>query len=300
MKIARFLSGTRERLGLHLEDGIIDLDNLIHILPDDQASLKEALLNWLLQYPTTDWGPIGRLMEWYLQLSKKNDIEILPTASVTYLPPVAAPGKIVCIGKNYPGIQKEVNREYPTIFLKANSTMTGHQHPIEIPSVSQQVFCEPELALVIGKQGKHIPEDQVWDYISGFTIANDVGALDLENRTTQWQTGKLPDSFLPLGPVLVSPDEIGDANKLQITLKINEQLVIDDNTNSMNFSIPEIISYVSSIATLFPGDLILTGSPKPIQESGLQRCFIQSSDVVDTEIEQIGLLTNPVIKEVNQ
>ncbi len=178
--------------------------------------------------------------------------------------------------------------------------MTGHLHSIEFPSVSQQVFCEPELALVIGKGGKYIPEDQVWDYISGFTIANDVGALDLEVRTSQWQTGKLPDSFLPLGPVLVSTDEIGDANKLQVTLKINDELIIDNNTSSMIFSIPEIIAYISSIATLFPGDLILTGSPKPRQESGLQRCFIQSGDVVEIKLEQIGLLINPVINEVKQ
>ena len=142
---------------------------------------------------------------------------------VTLRAPIIDPGKMICVGMNYPSpaSSSDSDPNYPVLFLKPASTLTGHRQPIVIPRVSQDVFCEGELAVVIGRRGKHIPPEEAFSFVAGYTIANDVGARDLEQRSSQWTTGKLPDTFCPMGPALVTRHEIPDPNALTIKTFLN-------------------------------------------------------------------------------
>ena len=208
------------------------------------------------------------------------------------------PGKIICVGMNYPTPgAPPVTMPYPVLFLKAGSIVIGPGDAIQIPLVGEKVFCEGEVAVVIGKQGKHIPKDQAWEHIAGLTIANDVGSEDLEGRTSQWQTGKLPDTFLPLGPRLVPLADVRNPTCLDIELRINGRLVLAGNTRQMIFDIPTLIAYISGLTTLHPGDILVTGSPKGIGDQPAPRAYIQPGDSVSISISGLGTLTNPVEME---
>lgn len=208
------------------------------------------------------------------------------------------PGKIICVGMNYtvPGAPPP-SLPYPALFLKASSTIIGPGSAIQIPATSDKVFCEGEVAVVIGRQGRHIPKVQAWDYIVGLSIANDVGAEDLEARSTQWQTGKLPDTFLPIGPRLVPLAEIPDPSHLEIELFINDRLALRGHTGEMIFNIPTLIAYISDLATLYPGDILVTGSPKGLGDLPAPKAYVRPGDVVTITITGLGSLRNPVHRE---
>ncbi len=244
-----------------------------------------------------------------LELARKT-LQLIQKQAITYQdfsyafedvdlhPPVIAPGKIICVGMNYPPPgTPSLPPQYPVLFLKATSTLTGHRGTIQLPRASQDVFCEGELAVVIGRRGKHIPREEALLYIAGYTIANDVGARDLEARSSQWATGKLPDTFSPMGPALVTRDEVPDPSKLTIRTYVNEQLVQDGSTGDMIFNVPYLVSYLSGITTLEPGDIILTGSPKAVGERPAPKVSLRPGDTIKIEIETLGLLTNTAVAE---
>lgn len=224
---------------------------------------------------------------------------ILRHEQITYEPPLGNPGKLICVGMNYPSMGDTDYQvpAYPVLFLKSNSTLTGHRQSIKLPRISSKVVCEGELAIVIGKQGKHIPIELAHSYIAGLTIANDVGAQDLEQRTSQWATGKLPDTFTPMGPELVTSDQVSNPGNLNIKTHINGELVQFGNTRDMIFTIPYLISYISTIATLFSGDIILTGSPKNIIDKPAPGVYLKPGDNISVEIEGLGVLSNQTILE---
>lgn len=175
--------------------------------------------------------------------------------------------------------------------------LTGYGQPIVIPCLSQEISIEGELAVVIGRRGKHIGQHDALSYVAGYTIANDIGASDLERRSSQWATGKLPDTFCPLGPALITRDEVPDQNALAIRTILNGQLVQSGNTRDMIFNVPYLVSYISALATLEPGDLILTGSPKQLGNALAPQAFIKPGDLVSIRIDILGDLTNPVAAE---
>lgn len=219
---------------------------------------------------------------------------------VTLLPPVVRPGKVVCLGLNYRAHAAESGMaipDYPVLFHKVAGSLTGHNQPIVLPRISSQVDYEAELAIIIGRRGKHIAEEHALDYIAGYTNANDVSARDLQFRTSQWTTGKMLDTFCPLGPALVTRDEVPDTQKLAIKTILNGQVLQDGNTADMIFPVPFIVSYVSAIVTLEPGDVILTGTPPGIGNARKPPIFMQPGDTITIEIERLGQLTNPVIAE---
>ncbi len=199
---------------------------------------------------------------------------------------------------NYPAPDAlPADMPYPVLFLKASSIVIGHGDAIQIPRAAKKVFVEGEIAVVIGKQGKHIAKEQAWEHVAGLTIANDVGAEDLEGRTSQWQTGKLPDTFLPLGPRLVPLADVPDPTSLDIELRINGRLALAGNSRDMIFDIPTLIAYISGLTTLHPGDLLVTGSPKGIGDQPAPRAYIHPGDTVSISISGLGTLTNPVEME---
>ena len=223
-----------------------------------------------------------------------------PVSDVEFLAPVPRPGKIVCVGLNYRSHLAEISDhvpEFPVLFNKAATSIIGHNQAIVLPRISRQVDYEGELAVVIGRRGKYIPEKNALSYVAGYTCANDVSAHDIEFRTSQWTSGKMLDTFCPLGPVLLTADEAPDPDRLRLKTTLNGRTVQDECTSDMVFPVPFLISYVSSLATLEPGDVILTGTPAGIGCNRHPQVFLQAGDRLSVEIEGIGILANPVIEE---
>jgi len=210
----------------------------------------------------------------------------LPLEEVRLLAPVQ-PGKIVCVGRNYAAHAKEHNAEVPEvplIFLKPPSAVIGPEETILLPPQSQQVEHEAELAVVIGKRGRWIAPEEAHEYILGYTIANDVTARDLQRRDGQWTRGKGFDTFCPLGPWIDTDFDPADA---LITCKVNGDLRQMGSTRDMVFSVRQLIAFISSVMTLEPGDVILTGTPAGVAP-------LREGDIVEVSIEGLGTLRNPV------
>lgn len=224
--------------------------------------------------------------------------------AVKLLPPVPDPGKILCIGLNYRDHAIEGGQPIPTepvLFGKFPNTLIASGDPIRIPKVAQKVDYEAELVIVVGKTGKHIPNDKTaFDYVGGYTVGHDVSARDWQFKGSekQWMIGKTFDTFAPTGPVLVTADEPLDPHDLRIQLRLNGQTMQNSSTKEFIFGVPALLSYVSQVITLEPGDLIFTGTPPGV---GIARkptpVLLKPGDVVEVEIEGIGTLTNPCVAE---
>jgi acylpyruvate hydrolase len=220
-----------------------------------------------------------------------------PLDQVRILAPLSNPGKVICIGGNYPAAGKLSAPEFPTVFLKPASTITGPGMPVHIPAIASSVSYEVELAVVIGKRGHNIAEADVASYIAGYTLANDIGDRLLEKRTSQWTSGKMFDSFTPLGPVLLTPDEMSDTHSLRMQTRINDQQVQTGNTCEMFFDVDQLVRYISTLTTLEPGDLVLTGSPKLVDGQPGPALALKPGDTVLVGIDCLGELVNPVREE---
>ncbi|MCS7305663.1 MAG: fumarylacetoacetate hydrolase family protein [Thermoguttaceae bacterium] len=226
-----------------------------------------------------------------------------PAQVVKLLAPVAPP-TIYCIGLNYRQHAAESNLpipEFPVVFMKAPTAIQNPEDPIWLPRHlrSDQVDYEAELAVVIGKKGKNIPRYQALQYVLGYTCANDVSARDWQTRWggTQWCRGKTFDTFCPLGPCLVTPDEIPDPNNLAIRLDINGQVLQEANTNDMIFDVARLIEFLSGSTTLLPGTVILTGTPQGVGFARRPPRWLQPGDRCNITIQHIGTLSNPVAEE---
>jgi len=215
------------------------------------------------------------------------------------------PVNILAIGLNYRKHAEEGGRgvpERPMLFLKGTNTLQNPNDPIEIPVKlpSNEVDYECELAVVIGKKCKNATRDNALDYVLGYTCANDVSARDWQQRFGggQYCQGKSFDTFCPLGPVLVTPDEITNPNSLKIKTLLNGQVMQDWNTDDMVFDVRTLIEFLSSSKTLLPGTVLLTGTPHGVGAARKPQVFLKAGDSISIEIEKIGTLTNPVINEV--
>lgn len=221
---------------------------------------------------------------------------------VVYRPVVEHPSKILCIGLNYHKHAQETGlgtpSAVPVIFGVFNNTLAAHEETIPLPSNSSQVDYEVELAIVIGRRCCNVERADALAHVFGYSVANDISARDLQNLTSQWLAGKSLDRFCPIGPYLVTPNEIDDPNDLNIQLMLNGEMRQNANTSDMIFSCEAIIEYLSSIWTLEPGDVILTGTPDGVilgyPES--ERVWIGPHDRTDAYVEKIGLLTNAFSK----
>lgn len=268
-------------IGILTNDGVTPVAALSPDAPNNIAALVQSP-HWkeLMTQPISD------------------DILRLDPETLTWLPPIHRPGKILCVGLNYRDHALEGGREvseYPTIFLKASSAIIGHRQTIHIPPVSQMVDFEAELAVVIGEQVINCAAEHAHKYIAGYTIMNDITARDYQRRTSQWTMGKSCDTFAPLGPVLVTTDEIDDPHNLEITSTLNGNEMQRSNTRHLIFDIPFLIEYISSVMTLEPGDIISTGTPAGVGSFREPPVFLKSGDLVEISIEKIGSLQNPVL-----
>ena len=215
------------------------------------------------------------------------------------LGPPLAPGKVVAIGLNYRAHvdESEVETpERPLVFAKFPSSVIGPGAPIVVDTdLAERVDWEVELAIVIGRRMRRVPAERALDHVLGYTVANDVSARDLQFGDGQWTRGKSLDTFCPLGPVVVTADELGPVDDLRLTTKVNGELMQDDSTASMIFDVPHLLEFCSRSFTLDPGDVILTGTPEGCGEFMDPQRHLSPGDVVEVEIEGIGSLTNPVV-----
>jgi 2-keto-4-pentenoate hydratase/2-oxohepta-3-ene-1,7-dioic acid hydratase in catechol pathway len=221
-------------------------------------------------------------------------------ASVSLKAVVPNPEKVICIGLNYRDHAAETHAsipEVPTVFSKYANTLIGDGEPIVIPRVTQQVDYEAELAFVIGRGGRYIAESNAMGYVAGYTVFNDVTGRDYQFRTGQWTIGKTFDTFGPLGPALVTADEIPNPHALPIRLSINGEVLQDSNTSQLIFSIPALVAYLSQVMTLEPGDVVATGTPAGVGFVRQPPRFLRPHDRVRVEIEGLGVLENPVVAE---
>ncbi len=213
--------------------------------------------------------------------------------------PVPNPQKVICIGLNYADHAAESGAavpEEPVVFNKFPTALRGHMEPIELPSVSSQVDYEAELVAVIGRGGRNIPRATAMEHVAGFCCGHDVSARDwqLNRPGGQWLMGKTFDWFAPVGPELVTRDEVGDPSHLDIALRLNGETMQQSNTRQLIFDIPQLIAHLSTVCTLSPGDLLFTGTPPGVGVARKPPIFLQPGDVVEIEIEHVGTLKNPV------
>ena len=206
------------------------------------------------------------------------------------------PAKIIGVGRNYAAHAKELDNELPEaplLFAKLSSSVIGHGETIVwSKSITSQVDWEGELAVIIGKTAKNVDEANAMDYVFSYTIANDVSARDLQQNDGQWVRAKGLDTFCPLGPCIVTRDEISDPDSLTIKTTVNGQEMQNSSTSLMMFKIPYLVSYCSQAFTLNPGDIILTGTPAGVGKGMKPPKFLQSGDIVTIKIDDIGKLTN--------
>ncbi|XP_041534992.1 fumarylacetoacetate hydrolase domain-containing protein 2A [Microtus oregoni] len=288
MRLVQFQTPHLEEPHLGLESGIgggvVDLNTFDPTLP-------KTMLQFLEQGETT------------LSVARRalaTQLPVLPRSQVTFLAPVTRPDKVVCVGMNYADHCKEQNvrvPKEPIIFSKFSSSIVGPYDEIILPPESKEVDWEVELAVIIGKKGKHIKATDAMAHVAGFTVAHDVSARDWQMRRNgkQWLLGKTFDTFCPLGPALVTRDSITDPHNLKIFCRVNGEVVQSSSTNQMVFKTEELIAWVSQFVTLYPGDIILTGTPPGVGVFRKPPVFLKKGDEVQCEIEEIGVIVNKVV-----
>ena len=226
--------------------------------------------------------------------------DLLPLDSVRLTAPIPHPQKILCIGLNYRDHAIESKMEIPsvpTVFAKFSNAVIGPGDPIMLSAATQKPDYEAEFAVVIGKRAKHVSSSNWKDCVFGYTILNDVSARDVQLATSQWTLGKSFDTFAPLGPHIVSADEIPDPHALDIRLSIGEETLQHSNTRELIFRVPELIEYLSQGMTLEPGDIISTGTPAGVGLGRNPQRWLRAGEEVVIEIDKIGTLRNPVVAD---
>src|SRR5450432_911658 len=224
----------------------------------------------------------------------------LDVSEVVWRPVIPNPDKILFVGLNFLEHIREVGKkveDYPLVFLRLTSTQVGHLQPIIRPRASENLDFEGELAVILGKAGGHITREDALLHVAGYSIYNDSSVRDWQKHTTQYTPGKNFPSTGGFGPWMVTADEIPDPTQLHLTTRLNGEVVQDSGLNDLRFSIPEIISYISTFTKLVPGDVIITGTPKGVGAARKPPLWMKPGDTVEVEISSIGTLRNPIVQE---
>jgi 2-keto-4-pentenoate hydratase/2-oxohepta-3-ene-1,7-dioic acid hydratase in catechol pathway len=287
MRLLSFSSGGKESWGAVAGDGVIDLGK---VLGGKYPALQDFIAS--PDYAERDAIVAGRKADHAL-------------AAISFLPVIPRPEKIVCLVRNYmdhhqevlaAGLQRELST-FPPIFLRVWRSQVGHGEPIVRPKASHELDWEAELAVIIGKGGRHIAEKDAFGHVAGYSCYNDVSVREWQFHAKQIAAGKNFVGTGPFGPWMVTPDEIPDPENLNLDLRINGRTEQSSNTRQLIFKIPTIINYASTIFDLAPGDVLVTGTPAGVGWSRKPPQFLKPGDVVEVEIEKIGVLRNPVVDE---
>jgi 2-keto-4-pentenoate hydratase/2-oxohepta-3-ene-1,7-dioic acid hydratase in catechol pathway len=283
MKLVTFERNGSSEPGVLFDDKVIGLKSagfptLLHLIQGGAGALERAKV--LIGKPPAD--------------------ATVPLAKVRLLAPLARPPKIICVGLNYRDHAAECNAEIPkvpTVFSKYTTAIIGPGEAIVLPKHSKEPDYEAEFAVVIGKGGRYISKDRWRDHVFGYTNLNDVSARDFQMATSQWMIGKTFDTFAPMGPAIVTADEIPDPHALDIQMIINGEVLQSSNTSQMVFRIADLIEHISSVFTLEPGDIISTGTPAGVGEAKKPPRWLRPGDKVVVRISGIPELSSEVSAE---
>ena len=287
MRLVTFDAGGRSRVGALVDRRILDLSDLaetvVELLEGGEPLLAEARGRVAALEKAGMGGPTLRM--WRHEEARLRA-------------PLLRPGKILCVGLNYAdhaaeqGVQAPAS---PVLFGKFSNCIVGPEEPIVLPKGSAQVDYEAELAFVIGRRAKGVPEAEAMRHVAGYTVCHDVSARDFQFGDGQWTRGKSCDTFCPIGPALVTADEVPDPHALDIELRLNGQVMQKSNTRNFIFKIPFLIHFISRAMTLEPGDLISTGTPPGVGVFRKPPVFLKAGDTVEIAVERVGTLRNPVV-----
>lgn len=287
MKLISFLepSSSLPRMGVLSGPGYVDLARADVSLPTDAVAFLALGADGLARAAAA---------------AGRGAIE--PLENVTLLSPVPRPGKVICIGLNYLDHALETGAtppKEPVVFNKFPTSVIGPDAPIVLPAVSESVDFEAELVVVIGKTGKHIPLASAMEHVAGYCCGHDVSARDWQKSRSggQWLLGKSFDTFGPLGPWLVTADEIADPGKLRVRFRLNGETMQDSTTAQLIFPIPHLIAHLSKVFRLDAGDVIYTGTPPGVGMARKPPIFMKPGDTAEVEIEGLGILRNPLVAE---
>jgi 2-keto-4-pentenoate hydratase/2-oxohepta-3-ene-1,7-dioic acid hydratase in catechol pathway len=305
VKLVTYIHQGKPRLGVISDSQVIDLALAWDVywkhtgtsasrqvgFPDDMSAL--------LHSDDTTWQLVRSVAAWVEALPGSAGAALRqPLAQARLAPPLSNPSKIICVGLNYHDHCREQNIEVPgrpILFAKFPSSIIGPEDEITWPAdASRKVDYEAELAVVIGREGRHIPVEQAYDYVAGYTIVNDVSARDAQFADEQWVRGKSFDTFCPIGPYLLTADEVPDPHTLSIRCWVNGELRQDSNTRELIFKVHVLLAYISKTCTLMPGDILSTGTPGGVGVFRDPQVFLRPGDLVEIEIHKLGRLRNRV------
>ncbi len=286
MRLTRFKRGQEIAIGVRGEPGLVDLARAAPSLPGDIVALLNAGEDALAEAARLAAAPPDGA---------------IVAEPVTYLPPIARPGKIICVGLNYSDHAAEANLkppDYPVLFMRTPASFVGHGQALIRPMASDRFDYEAELVVVVGKGGRRIPKSRALDHVAGYTIANEGSIRDYQMRTSQWTIGKNFDRSGSLGPDLVTPDELpAGAKGLKIEARLNGEVLQSSTTAAMIFDVATLLSEASTVFALDPGDIFVTGTPAGVGFVRKPPIFMRPGDVCEIEIARIGTLSNPVAAE---
>ncbi len=279
MRLIRFGLKGQEKPGLLKDASIVDLRSIFPEIPDiGEDFFKNGWVEKVRQVKDP-----GREMDVRLGY------------------PILKPSKIICLGINYAEHTREggfKKPDKPLLFCKSPNTLNGPFDPILLPRSCSQVDWEVELVVIIAKEGKRISKKDAVEYIAGYSIMNDVSGRDAQFSDSQWFRGKSFDTFAPMGPAIVTPDELGDVHDLRLKTIVNGQVMQDGNTKDMIFNIPALVEYISEDITLLPADIISTGTPSGVGIFRQPPIVLQPGNVVECHIEKIGSIKNQVVSSL--
>lgn len=311
MKLISFTYNGNSRIGSMIDDQIIDLNLAYLTMLEEQGQIRAkqiaeafvpANMVEFLQGGQHSLNLAKEAVEYVNQPGKTFQYKVIhQAANVKIEAPVLIPGKMICVGHNYREHILEMGREippYPVIFAKFSNTVIGPQDDIPFFPISEQLDYEAEFAFVIGKRARNVSQDEAIDYVAGYTIVNDVTYRDIQRRTIQWLQGKTVEGSAPMGPWLLTRDELSDpsGSGLEVVLTVNGEERQHTNTKNLVFTVPYLVEFLSNLMTLEPGDVILTGTPGGVGVARNPQVFLKDGDVVRIEIEGVGALENRVRK----
>jgi 2-keto-4-pentenoate hydratase/2-oxohepta-3-ene-1,7-dioic acid hydratase in catechol pathway len=281
MKLVTFMADGQVRWGAAVRDGIVDLSARL----PDYRNVRELVAAGAVEKAS--------------RVAQSASADYAADA-VSYLPPVPNPDKIVCVGLNYDEHLRETKREKtedPALFVRFANSQIGHLQPMLLPLESSHLDYEGEIAVVIGKRGRRIPEDEAYDYVAGYSGYNDGSIRDLQWATTQWTTGKNFPATGAFGPWLVTTDELPADTTLTLVTRLNGQEMQRATTEMMIHPIPRLIAFISRFTELVPGDVIVSGTPGGVGGRRTPPLWMKDGDVCEIEIDRVGVLRNPIRAE---
>ena len=300
MRLLSFEEGGAVKVGVYSNGVVVDLPRAYRAIEGSEPPTYTYSMRSLIE----SWDSVRNIIERVVNRALSEGVGVIRDLnSITWLPPVTDPEKILCVAVNYRAHGEESGSkppERPYFFTKFRNALIGHNQPILKPKASSQVDWEVELAFVIGRRGKYVEVGRALDYVFGYTILNDVSMRDWQLPGMQpygmdWVHGKSMDNSTPVGPYIVTKDEVPDPHNLRLTLRVNGVVEQDGNTRDLIFKIPDLVHWASQGITLKPGDYISTGTPSGV---GFPKGkFLKGGDVVEAEVEGIGVLRNVVVEE---